>query len=313
MSAAQRCPAADPGLVHTSQQNRDLNAGNADSRAGSGLLSRPIGPMSPGLENHHNRMVSNRLRRGSTNGKRDRVPDYSYRYYDPLTGRWPSRDPLEENGGINLYHFVFNNPVDFVDYNGLWGNGNGGINGNPGNRGHNDFPGSQNTGGPFDYTREDLDPETSPFNPRSTGRHFRPLDDSESDLAKAVNSCNKDDFERYAHQMQDFFSHYGQGFTNNDHLGHVPASIGAGIGRGTGFSPARPDNALDYSDAYQAANDRTTDWTGCWKKCCKCNHGKWEKKHGRNEKECSGKPKNKWGDKAPEPTPEPGLWDRLDD
>ena len=119
MSAAQRCPAADPGLVHTSQQNRDLNAGNADSRAGSGSLSRPIGPMSPRLENHHNQMVSNRLRRGSTNGKRDRVADYNYRYYDPLTGRWPSRDPIGEEGGVNLFGFVGNNAINFPDYLGL--------------------------------------------------------------------------------------------------------------------------------------------------------------------------------------------------
>ena len=31
---------------------------------------------------------------------------YGYRYYDPLTGRWPSRDPIEEEGGVNLYGFV---------------------------------------------------------------------------------------------------------------------------------------------------------------------------------------------------------------
>ncbi len=37
------------------------------------------------------------------------VADYSYRYYDPLTGRWPSRDPIEEAGGINLYGFARNN------------------------------------------------------------------------------------------------------------------------------------------------------------------------------------------------------------
>jgi hypothetical protein len=31
------------------------------------------------------------------------VTDYTYRYYDPVTGRWPSRDPIEEEGGINMY------------------------------------------------------------------------------------------------------------------------------------------------------------------------------------------------------------------
>lgn len=40
---------------------------------------------------------------------------YGYRYYDPLTGRWPSRDPIEEKGGVNLYGFVGNAPVDLFD------------------------------------------------------------------------------------------------------------------------------------------------------------------------------------------------------
>ena len=40
---------------------------------------------------------------------------YLYRYYDPLTGRWPSRDPIEEVGGVNLYGFVGNAPTDYID------------------------------------------------------------------------------------------------------------------------------------------------------------------------------------------------------
>jgi RHS repeat-associated protein len=36
---------------------------------------------------------------------------YGYRYYDPVTGRWPSRDPIEEEGGVNLYGFVGNNSI----------------------------------------------------------------------------------------------------------------------------------------------------------------------------------------------------------
>ncbi|MCX6878739.1 MAG: RHS repeat-associated core domain-containing protein [Verrucomicrobia bacterium] len=40
---------------------------------------------------------------------------YGYRWYDPLTGRWPSRDPLGEDGGLNLYGFVGNDGVDSVD------------------------------------------------------------------------------------------------------------------------------------------------------------------------------------------------------
>jgi len=44
---------------------------------------------------------------------------YGYRYYDPLTGRWPSRDPIEERGGVNLYGFVGNNGVNKWDRLGL--------------------------------------------------------------------------------------------------------------------------------------------------------------------------------------------------
>jgi RHS repeat-associated protein len=44
---------------------------------------------------------------------------YGYRYYDPVTGRWPSRDPIEEQGGMNLYGFVRNNGLNWVDRFGL--------------------------------------------------------------------------------------------------------------------------------------------------------------------------------------------------
>ena len=44
---------------------------------------------------------------------------YGYRYYDPLTGRWPSRDPIEEEGGLNLYGFVGNDGINLSDFLGL--------------------------------------------------------------------------------------------------------------------------------------------------------------------------------------------------
>ena len=43
------------------------------------------------------------------------VAYYGYRYYDPKTGRWLSRDPIEEEGGINLYGFVGNDGVNKWD------------------------------------------------------------------------------------------------------------------------------------------------------------------------------------------------------
>ena len=44
---------------------------------------------------------------------------YGYRYFDPNTGRWPSRDPIEEQGGVNLYAFVGNRSLTAYDILGL--------------------------------------------------------------------------------------------------------------------------------------------------------------------------------------------------
>jgi RHS repeat-associated protein len=44
---------------------------------------------------------------------------YGYRYYDPLLGRWLSRDPSLEIGGLNLYSFVNDSPLLAVDPFGL--------------------------------------------------------------------------------------------------------------------------------------------------------------------------------------------------
>ena len=46
---------------------------------------------------------------------------YGYRYYVPSHGRWLSRDPIKENGGVNLQQFVYNSPLNYVDPNGLTG------------------------------------------------------------------------------------------------------------------------------------------------------------------------------------------------
>jgi RHS repeat-associated protein len=45
---------------------------------------------------------------------------YGYRYYDPQTGRWPSRDPIKESGGINIYGYVDNDSINLVDILGMW-------------------------------------------------------------------------------------------------------------------------------------------------------------------------------------------------
>ena len=55
--------------------------------------------------------------------------DYGMRFYNPVLGRWINRDPIGEDGGLNLYAFCGNDPVNKWDYLGLaaiaWGSYSG--------------------------------------------------------------------------------------------------------------------------------------------------------------------------------------------
>ena len=44
---------------------------------------------------------------------------YNYRLYDSTNGRWINRDPIYEQGGLNLYNFIGNNSVNKWDKYGL--------------------------------------------------------------------------------------------------------------------------------------------------------------------------------------------------
>jgi RHS repeat-associated protein len=44
---------------------------------------------------------------------------YGQRFYEPSLQRWLNRDPIQEEGGINLYGFVENDSVNWVDPLGL--------------------------------------------------------------------------------------------------------------------------------------------------------------------------------------------------
>jgi RHS repeat-associated protein len=45
---------------------------------------------------------------------------YGYRYYEPNVQRWVNRDTAGEFGGLDLYSFVANTPIDSIDTFGEW-------------------------------------------------------------------------------------------------------------------------------------------------------------------------------------------------
>jgi RHS repeat-associated protein len=43
---------------------------------------------------------------------------FGARDYDPSVGRWTSKDPIQFKGGMNLYSYVANDPVNRTDVGG---------------------------------------------------------------------------------------------------------------------------------------------------------------------------------------------------
>ncbi len=54
---------------------------------------------------------------------RPRMKVSGRRYYSPSQGRFLGRDPIDEKGGLNLYGFVGNNPIDRWDFLGMMDDG----------------------------------------------------------------------------------------------------------------------------------------------------------------------------------------------
>ena len=123
-------PAADP--LHAIQAMSDILtfpaafhaelASSARAPCGGGSLSLPKvnatrhRPRRPRPRNLSPIRYFHPLKPSKFNEKAVHVADYLYRYYDPITGLWTSRDPIEEVGGINLYGFLYSNPLNMVDY-----------------------------------------------------------------------------------------------------------------------------------------------------------------------------------------------------
>jgi RHS repeat-associated protein len=56
---------------------------------------------------------------GGLYDQQTKLTRFGARDYDPETGRWTAKDPIDFEGGINLYGYAANNPVNLIDIYGL--------------------------------------------------------------------------------------------------------------------------------------------------------------------------------------------------
>ncbi len=91
-----------------------------DSAAGAAVATYESGPFGEPLRRSGAMAAANPYR-FSTRYHDDETGliYYGHRYYHPGLGRWLSRDPLGEPGGLNPYGFVANDPVQHFDLLGL--------------------------------------------------------------------------------------------------------------------------------------------------------------------------------------------------
>ena len=116
VTVATRSPVAPLRSAAAGQMRPDLPP-DEDPPIGGAPVSGPKPPPKggPPAGNHPVPELETLPKPTESHGLRPCVTYYGYRYYDPVTGRWPSRDPIEEEGGVNLYGFVGNDGVNQLD------------------------------------------------------------------------------------------------------------------------------------------------------------------------------------------------------
>ncbi|MCU0776266.1 MAG: tyrosine-type recombinase/integrase, partial [Akkermansiaceae bacterium] len=119
VTVCEQAPRVSAQKAVMTRPTRPQDPPEDDPPAGNATKSPAPPPKPPSGGFFLNSLPSNDSAGEASPPKSMGVTYYTYRWYDPLTGRWPSRDPIEEQGGINLYGFAGNDAVYNHDRLGL--------------------------------------------------------------------------------------------------------------------------------------------------------------------------------------------------
>jgi RHS repeat-associated protein len=119
MTSCAPLPTIPAKVAEERSQTRPADPPDDDPSAGTAAKPSSDPPQRVCGENLRNSLEISELNADPSFVPSMGVTYYGYRYLDPHTGRWPSRDPIEERGGRNLYGFLANNGISKADYLGL--------------------------------------------------------------------------------------------------------------------------------------------------------------------------------------------------
>jgi RHS repeat-associated protein len=100
---------------HYDHNGNPVQTVNAKGEVTDNLFYTPFGELISGTINHTQPFGHSTKRGNFKSG----LLYFGYRFYVPHMERWLNRDPIGTNGGLNIYAYVEQNPIMYVDDNGL--------------------------------------------------------------------------------------------------------------------------------------------------------------------------------------------------